>query len=153
MTPWGDIQNAIVFATGTPFVIESRTAVGGGCINQCFRIAGRGRTFFVKLNSAERRAMFEAEAAGLTAIAATGAVRVPSPVCVGSKDDTAWLVLEHIDFGDAANHSMAQLGTQLAALHRVTDGKFGWNADNTIGATPQVNTRCRDWAVFWRAAV
>jgi fructosamine-3-kinase len=59
-------------------------------------------------------------------------------------------VLEHIDFGDAATHSMAQLGAQLAALHRVTDVKFGWGIDNTIGATPQVNTRCCDWTAFWR---
>ena len=150
MTPWGDIQDAIAGATGASFAIESRTQVGGGCINQCYRVAGRARTFFVKLNSRDRRAMFEAEAAGLAGIAGTGTVRVPSPVCFGSNDDTAWLVLEHIDFGDATTNSMARLGAQLAALHRVTDSHFGWAADNTIGATPQINTRSRDWSGFWR---
>jgi len=69
MAPWAEIQSAIAGATGTPFAIESRTAVGGGCINQCFRVAGQARTFFIKLNAGERRAMFES----LTAIHRAGA--------------------------------------------------------------------------------
>ena len=148
--PWADIESAIAGALGAPFRIESRTPVGGGCINRCYRVTGRARAFFVKLNSPQRRAMFAAESAGLAAIAVTRTVYVPSPVCHGSSHDAAWLALEHIDFGDAAANSMARLGAQLAALHRVTDGKFGWISDNTIGATPQINTRCRDWVEFWR---
>ena len=150
MAPWAEIQSAIAGATGAPFEIESRTAIGGGSINRCFRVAGQAHTFFIKLNSGERRAMFEAEAAGLAEIAATGTIRVPSPVCHGANQETAWLVIEHIDFGDASTRSMAQLGAQLAALHRTTHSRYGWSADNTIGATPQINTRCRDWVEFWR---
>ena len=150
MTPWTEIQTAITRATGAPFVIESRDPVGGGCVNRCYRVSGHARYFFVKLNSREQLAMFETEAAGLAGIAAARAVRVPSPVCHGSNHDTAWLVLEHIDFGAAGADSMARLGAQLAALHRVTDSQFGWSADNTIGATPQINTQCADWAAFWR---
>ncbi len=149
-TLWADISAGIAGASGSPFAIESRTAVGGGCINQCYRVAGPGRAFFVKLNTADRRAMFEAEAAGLAEIAATATLRVPAPLCWGSNRDATWLVLEHIEFGEAATHSMARLGEQLAALHRVTDRKFGWVADNTIGATPQINTQNRDWVDFWR---
>lgn len=94
--------------------------------------------------------MFEAEAAGLAEIAAARAVRVPSPVCHGLNHDTAWLVLEHIEFGEAGADGMARLGAQLAALHRVTNSQFGWRADNTLGATAQINTQCADWAAFWR---
>lgn len=149
-TVWSDISAGIASASGAHFAPETRTAVGGGCINQCYRVAGPGRAFFVKLNAADRRAMFEAEAAGLADIAATATVHVPAPLCWGSNNDAAWLVLEHIEFGDAATHSMAQLGEALAALHRVTAKKFGWTADNTIGATPQPNTQNRDWIAFWR---
>ena len=150
MPPWAEIESAIAGATGAPFRIDARAEVGGGCINKCYRVTGGARMFFVKLNSADRRAMFEAEAAGLAAIAATASVHVPAPVCHGSNEAIAWLVLEHIEFGEAGTRGMARLGTQLAALHRVTDCKFGWISDNTIGATPQINTRCRDWAEFWR---
>lgn len=149
-TVWSDISAGIAGASGAPFALETRTAIGGGCINQCYRVAAPGRVFFVKLNAADRGAMFEAEAAGLAEIAATTTVHVPAPLCWGANSDAAWLVLEYIEFGDAVTHSMAQLGEELAALHRVTAKKFGWVSDNTIGATPQINTQNRDWLEFWR---
>jgi fructosamine-3-kinase len=45
---------------------------------------------------------------------------------------------------------MRELGRALAALHRVTAHEHGWSRDNTIGATPQANAPCGDWAEFWR---
>lgn len=147
---WSAISDGIAGATGAPFTLESRTAVDGGCINQCYRLAGCGRFFFAKLNDATRHAMFAAEAAGLAQIAAAGTIRVPAPVCHGANTHAAWLVLEHIDFGDAATHSMARLGEALAGLHRVTARKFGWCIDNTVGRTPQINTQHRAWVDFWR---
>jgi fructosamine-3-kinase len=147
---WSEIGAGIGGASGAPFTLESRSAVGGGCINECYRVAGGGRLFFVKLNAAARQAMFAAEAAGLAEIAATATIRVPAPVCWGSNENDAWLVLEHIEFGDPATHGMARLGEALAALHRVTARKFGWAGGNAIGATPQVNTQNRDWVEFWR---
>ena len=130
---WADIDAGIAGACGSPFAIESRTPVAGGCINQCYRVAGSGRAYFVKVNSSKRRAMFEAEAAGLAEIAATATTRVPAPLCAGANAEAAWLVVEHIEFGEATTRSMAQLGEALAAQHRVTAGKFGWTRDNTIG--------------------
>jgi protein-ribulosamine 3-kinase len=149
-TTWEDISAGIAGACGTAFALESRTPVGGGCINRCYRVAGCGRAFFVKVNAAGRRAMFEAEAAGLAEIAATATMRVPAPVCSGANADAAWLVLEYVEFGDATTRSMTQLGEMLAALHRATARKFGWTRDNTIGSTPQINTPNGDWINFWR---
>jgi fructosamine-3-kinase len=45
---------------------------------------------------------------------------------------------------------MGRLGRNLARMHRVTGSRFGWHRDNTIGATPQVNTASEDWIAFWR---
>ena len=152
MTPaaWSDICAGIAGVAGAPFEAISRRAIGGGCINECYQLCGRGRDYFVKVNGPERRAMFEAEASALAEIAATGTVRVPAPVCWGANSDASWLVLEHIELAHAGPGSMEQLGRNLAALHRVAQSEFGWIADNTIGATPQINTRCRDWIGFWR---
>jgi len=149
-TTWADISAGIAGACGTALALESRTPVGGGCINRCYRVAGCGRAFFVKVNAAGRRAMFEAEAAGLAETAATATMRVPAPVCAGANADAAWLVLEYIEFGEAMTQSMARLGEALAALHRATARKFGWARDNTIGSTPQINTQNGDWISFWR---
>ena len=147
---WINIAQAISRATGKPFALESRSAVGGGCINQGYRIQGNGAVFFVKLNEPGRLPMFEAEAAGLEEIARTKTVRVPHPVCSGVNAEASWIVLEWIEFGRAGNRGMHELGRVIARLHRVTGTRHGWYRDNTIGATPQVNTPGADWMAFWR---
>ncbi|MGQ9685924.1 MAG: fructosamine kinase family protein [Thiobacillaceae bacterium] len=143
------IAAAIERATGKPFTPRADRAAGGGCINTARILEGSdGRRYFVKTNRASRLAMFEAEAAGLEAIRATGTVRVPTPICSGSSGDEAWLVLEYLDMGGRG--SAADLGRRLAALHRQTWDRYGWHRDNTIGSTPQINTPCADWIEFYR---
>jgi fructosamine-3-kinase len=148
MSPWPDIARSIADATGKNFVIEDRQTVGGGCINAAYRIAGNGRAFFVKTNVPSAHGMFAAEAAALCEIARSSTIRVPHPICDGRGTDASWLVLEYIEFGGKRNGRL--LGVQLAAMHRVTAEKFGWQRDNTIGATPQINTLDDDWLEFWR---
>ncbi len=74
------IEQAIVDSTGQAFRVEGQAAIGGGCINDAKRLEGCGQQYFVKLNGAECLPMFEAEAAGLAAIAASGTIRVPRPM-------------------------------------------------------------------------
>jgi fructosamine-3-kinase len=151
MDPWRDIERSIRAATGASFSIESRAAAGGGCINECHVVRGGDRAFFVKLNAPERAEMFSAEAEGLREIARTRTVRVPEPVCHGASADACWLVLEHLELRSPDQRSMRELGCQLARMHRVTSGCYGWRRDNAIGATPQINTESGDWIAFWRA--
>jgi fructosamine-3-kinase len=150
MDPWRDIEAAIRKAIDAPFVMESRAAVGGGCINECYVVRGRGRAYFIKLNAPARLPMFEAEAAGLREIERSNTVRVPRPLCHGAGAGASWLVLEYIELGPASGRGMEELGRGLAAMHRVTAARVGWHRDNTIGATPQINTPCADWIAFWR---
>ena len=150
MDPWKDIELAIREAVGTPFSIESRVGIGGGCINSAFRIDGSGRSYFVKTNAPDRADMFAAEAAGLGEIARTRAVRVPQPICHGADREASWIVLEHLDLRPADGKGMRALGSKLARLHRVTGKRYGWHRDNTLGATPQLNVWADDWIAFWR---
>lgn len=150
MNPWPDIEHSIRESSGAPFVIESRAAIGGGCINECYVLRGRGRAYFVKINARVKAAMFAAEAAGLEEIARTDTVRVPHPVCHGASRQASWLVLERLEIATAHDKAMRALGEGLARLHRVTAPECGWDRDNTIGATPQVNARSGDWIAFWR---
>jgi protein-ribulosamine 3-kinase len=150
MAPWPDIERSVREASGSPFTIESRVEAGGGCINECHVVRGKGQAFFVKLNTPERAEMFSAEAAGLHEIARTKTVRVPDPVCHGASPAACWLVLEHLDLRHGDDASMRELGRNLARMHRATAREYGWERDNTIGATPQANARSRDWIGFWR---
>ena len=146
---WEAVAASIARATGEPFQIDQANPVSGGCISQGFHLRGRGREFFVKLNTASALTMFEAEAAGLGEIAATSTVRVPLPICTESDRERAWLVLEYLPLSSGGPRAMATLGERLAAMHRITHERFGWTRDNTIGATPQVNAHLADWHEFW----
>jgi fructosamine-3-kinase len=139
---------AITRATGAPFAPRHHQAAGGGCINAAHVLAGAdGRRYFVKQNAADRLDMFEAEAAGLAEILASGAIRAPRPVAAGVTGGVAWLVLEYLDLGERG--SGAELGRRLAAMHRHTADRFGWRRDNTIGSTLQRNDWHDDWIAFY----
>lgn len=142
------IAEQIGAASGTPFEPGPPEPVGGGCINTAMRLDDGRRSWFIKLNRAALLPMFEAEAAGLEEMAATGTIRVPRPLCSGVAGDQAYLVLEDIHFGGSGDSAAA--GRQLAAMHRHTADRFGWAQDNTIGSTPQPNPWTGDWIEFWR---
>ncbi|MXS76914.1 fructosamine kinase family protein [Nitrosomonas sp. JL21] len=137
-------------STQTSFVITRSSPIGGGCINQAYCITDGRQHYFVKLNTREQLCMFEDEAAGLMEIYRSRTLRVPSPICHGSDADSAWLVLEYIDISGRASGKGSDLGKQLAAMHRTTSTHFGWIRNNTIGATPQVNSISSNWVDFWR---
>ena len=94
--------------------------------------------------------MFEAEAEGLEEIAATGTIRVPQVLDCGVCDGEAFIELEYLEFGHVSAESERRLGEQLAAMHRCGADQHGWHRDNTIGLTPQVNTRTSNWIEFFR---
>lgn len=149
MTTLNDVlQNTIAEVTGKPFQIEGRTSIGGGCINQAWRLDGDGQSYFVKLNQADMVDMFAAESAGLAALAASASIRVPQPLSYGCLQEQAYLIMEYLPLGGPADP--VRMGEQLAALHSVSQGSFGWHMDNTIGATHQANPQMQDWTAFYR---
>lgn len=147
---WKLINKEISAATAEAFSAQTCRAVDGGCINSAWLAEDGARRFFVKINRGSSLRMFEAEAEGLREIAATGVVRVPNPVCTGVALDSAFLVLEFLDFSAGVEGRADELGRRLAAMHRVSGLRYGWRRDNTIGTTPQVNTPADSWPEFWR---
>ncbi len=150
MSLWRQIAGHIASVTGEPFEPAEPVALGGGCINRAFRLRDDRHDCFVKTHRAELLPMFEAEAQALDALAATATLRVPRPLCTGSGDGAAYIVMQYIALGRPAPDGWRAAGERLAALHRTTDDRFGWVRDNTIGATPQPNRRDHDWIGFWR---
>ena len=140
-------------ATGRPFRAERLREAGGGCIHRAVVLEGGGERWFVKLNAAQALPLFEAEADGLAALAQTGAMRVPQPLCRGITAGQAFLVLEFLELRPiAARGEAIACGRALADLHRHTGQRYGWHRDNFIGATPQTNTAHEGWARFYAEA-
>ena len=147
MDIWQDIEQSLIAALGGGVRLKSPRAVGGGSINEAYRVESSEGPYFVKLNSAEGLDMFAAEAEGLEELGQAESLRIPRPVSWGVAGSRAFLVLEYLELGGSG--SAAALGEGLAAMHRVTADQFGWYRDNTIGSTPQRNDHCSDWLTFW----
>ena len=147
---WQNIIKQIEDSTGTAFKLVNVRPLPGGDINASYCLQGLDKAYFVKLNRSENLAMFVAEAQGLSELAASKTVRVPYPVTYGVSGSDAFLVLEYIEFVSSSRASDRLFGKQLALLHRQPQAFFGWQLDNTIGITPQPNTRHDDWIEFWR---
>ncbi|TJZ77353.1 fructosamine kinase family protein [Chitiniphilus eburneus] len=143
---WNQIALALSTALGQPVTLGSPRAVGGGSINNACRVESSAGPFFVKLNRAGRLGMFEAEADGLDALGRV--IRAPRAICHGVAGEHAFLVLEWLDLVRQGDD--AALGEALAAMHRSTASRYGWERDNTIGSTAQHNEWMDDWIAFWR---
>jgi fructosamine-3-kinase len=147
---WTQIAAHISQVTGQVFQARENRSVGGGCINRGYRLSDRDRTYFVKLNQADQIAMFEAEAAGLHEIKASHTIAVPTPICYGTAAGSAYLVLEWLELGGGGRATWEAMGRKLAAMHKTQSHHgFGWQRNNTIGSTPQVNPWTADWTEFW----
>jgi fructosamine-3-kinase len=152
MNQWMEISKQISAATGKKFIVEKSRSVGGGCINQGYIISDDANSYFVKLNSASLSEMFVAEAKGLQQIDDTQTIKVPKPIAWGTVEDRSYLVIEYLDLGREKSN-WQEMGKQLAKLHRypITNNevKFGWDLNNTIGSTPQINDWMNNWGQFF----
>jgi len=126
---------------------------GGGSTNRSYRLTTlSGGVYLLKTNILAALEMFEAEREGLEVLRRADAIRVPEPIQVSAAGDMSFLLLEHIEFGHKTVAATQACGYALAALHRQLKPQFGWHRDNTIGSTPQINTREDDWVGFLRDA-
>lgn len=149
MSLWQQIASHISNTSGKAFTPGVPHPIGGGCINEGFKLSHHDDHYFIKLNHAHRLEMFAAEAAGLTEIAQSHTLLTPKPLCYGIAENQAYLVMEYIELGPPKAQSQAQAGHQLAAMHQKSQRQYGWQQDNTIGSTPQPNHAHDDWVGFW----
>lgn len=147
---WDQIAAHISRAINKDFQPTHCRPVSGGSINQAYSLKDGDRIYFVKLNQANWLDMFEAEALGLQQIDSTRTIRVPQPVCWGIAGDSAYIVLEWLDLGYGDRQAWDKMGHNLACMHRViSNNGFGWERNNTIGSTPQINTWTDSWVSFF----
>ena len=123
--------------------------VSGGSINRAYRVPSDKGPLFVKTNHERLADAFEAESEGLQALRDSKGVAVPEPLAHGVVAGTAYLALEWIELSGRTVEAEERLGKDLARQHRAKAETFGWHRDNTIGSTPQPNTKRADWIEFF----
>ncbi|MGC8519134.1 MAG: fructosamine kinase family protein [Steroidobacteraceae bacterium] len=124
--------------------------IGGSSAHRCYRWRSAEGVLFVKTAPASASARLAAEAAGLKALAEAHVLRVPQVRAQGIAGDDSFIALEWIEARPNTAGSEQQLARGLAALHAVRGEQFGWDAENYIGRSPQLNGWYESWAAFWR---
>ena len=142
---------------GQKVVSVQAHAIGGGCINETYRlIINRNLTFFLKINSATKYPqLFDKEKNGLQFLGQANCIRVPTVIDCVQIDNRQILLLEHIEQGIHTEQFWRKFGEQLAALHRkkwlnkIGESLFGLHEDNYIGSLPQYNSQHTSWSEFF----
>ncbi|XP_075668872.1 protein-ribulosamine 3-kinase, chloroplastic [Castanea sativa] len=140
-----------ILSEGKATEITNISSIGGGCINLANRYDTDAGSFFVKTNRSIGPSMFEGEALGLGAMYETGSIRVPKPFKVGPlPTGGSYIIMEFIEFGSSRGNQSV-LGRKLAEMHKAgkSEKGFGFDVNNTIGSTPQMNTWSSDWIQFY----
>ena len=147
-TDWLVVQQLLVDKTGQAIGKLEATPVSGGDINRAYKLSDGRQQFFVKVNNRTGLSMFEAELHGLNEIRASDSIRCPQPIACGTSGEFAFIVMEYLDLSGSIDP--IRFARQLARMHLCQQHQFGYPIDNTIGLSPQLNTRKQDWVSFWQ---
>ena len=137
--------------------LKAVNRISGGDINDAYElILTTGERVFMKSNRRSDTSFFTAEAEGLSAIAQTGTIGTPSVLGFGTDADRTFLLLEFIEENSRTADYWETFGRELAKMHMaemkeyVTGGVYGFNSNNYIGHSKQINTPHNDWIGFFR---
>jgi len=122
-------------------------SLGAGVGGERWRIEQGDEHWFLKSGDAE---VLAAEADGLGALAACGALRVPQIHDAGAVEGEGYILMEWLTLARPSPGAAARLGEALARQHLQHAPRFGWPRPNFIGATPQFNREGDDWPGFFR---
>ena len=157
MTHKNTLEEAIAEIFGSDLQIVGKQQVYGGDINNSYRLTlSDGTAVFMKSNTLKNLPFFEAESKGLEALRQTDTIGVPKVLGIGTAQNASFLLMEYLAAAPKIDGYWEIFGRELAALHRADtrrlteNGRFGFPADNYIGATPQKNTTMTNWTDFFR---
>ena len=127
--------------------LQSGGRISGGDINTAYSVTYADKRFFIKLNRINLLQTFMAEELALNVIKASGSIACPKGILVAGIDEYAYLLLEYMELSPQGDDS--RLGNALANMHKNSAPLYGWQEDNYIGSTVQLNTQNRNWNEFW----
>ncbi|WP_421863457.1 fructosamine kinase family protein [Motiliproteus sp.] len=122
------------------------SSLSGGCIGQSYRAVNEfDHCYFVKHHPHPPRNFFQAEAAGLQALADSDTLPIPKVYTA----DAQLLVLEMIRPCPPSKTHWRKLGHQLASLHQQPQPDFGFNRSTYCGLSEQSNSTDPDGCRFF----
>ncbi|MDG2423796.1 MAG: fructosamine kinase family protein [Phycisphaerales bacterium] len=155
MTVPAQIQDALS-AMGMTDAAKTCRALAGGCIHDVQRIEFENHKPLVAKSSAGQVGLVQlrTEAVGLNALSAKAGddLQIPEVIGLYESDHGNVLLMEWLAPGAASHEGWKTLGRALAQMHESNIGaQYGFEHDNFIGGTPQINTWQDDWVEFNRS--
>lgn len=124
--------------------------IGGGSINQAFKVSLGTQTAFVKVNEANAFPdMFAKEKLGLELMANVIPHHVPAVLACGEENNHQLLFLEWIEPAGSTELANADAGKALANLHQHHAELFGLKHDNYMGSLVQKNSQTANFTDFY----
>lgn len=132
------------------FTISHESPIGGGSINQTSKIITNCGTYFIKWNQRDKfPKMFEKETLGLNTISACNVIKTPLVKHTEELLQWSYILLEWVETSTPSANFWKIFAEQMAALHRCSFEKFGFEQDNYIGSLYQKNNWTTNWADFF----
>lgn len=144
---WQTLATHIRETTGQYFEVQTYYHVASHLQTEIYRIEGVTQNYLVKFGNCLD--ILSAEAHGLKALAHANIIKVPMPLCWGSTQSYAYLIMQYFALKDMTSVASEQLGALLAKMHCITQDYFGWQQDNYLGTTLQSNHQEKSWVTFW----
>src|SRR5690606_31682039 len=93
---------------------------------------------------------YHAEKEGLERLRQIAKLRVPKPSFCAAEGGFSFLAMEHIRLASHTPSSHKALGRGLAEMHLAAGPEmFGYETNNALGITPQINTWAHCWIDFF----
>lgn len=145
-----EAENLLKKHYNEPVKIEKNISVGGGSINDAWRLETNVDSIFLKYNSdASYPGMFEKEAQGLQLMRNTKSVYVPEIIGTGNANGYAFILMEFIHPGSKRTDFWSDFAVKLAKMHQNTNEQFGLDHDNYMGSLQQFNRFHENWYDFF----
>ncbi|CCQ91924.1 conserved hypothetical protein [Nitrospina gracilis 3/211] len=147
-----ELHGVLKTAYGQPVEIRNTQSIGGGCINETLLLTlSNGDRVFVKHNGQPPPDFFAREADALRLMGrAKNGPRVPQVIGLPEEINPRYLLLEYIEPGTPNSDFHERFSRGLAGLHHMSHQFYGFDRDNYIGSTVQVNKPETDPLVFFR---
>ncbi len=131
-----------------PVKLRAYEKIYGGDINDTYRLAMTDTDYFIKINTTDKRDMFEKEAKNLKILSDSNSFIIPEVFHNGVFENKSFLLLQYIEKLETEGN-VKDFAENLVKLHQNFQNYYGLKFDNYIGKLPQKNTPETDWVNFY----
>jgi len=148
---FSSVRSALEFLSPGDSLLSKKQSGTGGCINSTYLLSLKnGKSYFIKENNNAASDMFREEARGLIALSEKFPLKVPEPLVLGKEGSKSFLILDFIKSSSKGNKFWSDFAEALARMHRSGGSRTcGFDSNNFIGSTRQINDRMDKWTDFF----